>query len=116
MFFTRQRNISTVSHVQILTPFGLSPGEYALATLHRPSNVDEPRALEALFDTFDWIQERLPIVLPLHPRTKKRLEEFSILEKARSMPNYKKMNFHFPQAKGVNLSRYMRQEFAFSIT
>ena len=70
-----------------LESVGVPPGEYALATLHRPSNVDKPESLEALVDVFGWIQERLPIVLPLHPRTKKRLEQFSMLEKARSMPN-----------------------------
>jgi UDP-N-acetylglucosamine 2-epimerase (non-hydrolysing) len=66
---------------------GVAPGAYALATLHRPSNVDDPLVLNSLLATVEWIQERLPIVMPLHPRTRKRLEEFSMLERATSMPN-----------------------------
>lgn len=72
-----------------LERFGLSRGAYGLVTLHRPSNVDDPHALESLLATLAWIQERLPLVLPLHPRTKIRLEAFSLLEKARSLPNLK---------------------------
>jgi UDP-N-acetylglucosamine 2-epimerase (non-hydrolysing) len=41
--------------------------------------------LESLLATLEWIQERLPVVLPLHPRTRKRLEEFSLLGKAAAM-------------------------------
>jgi UDP-N-acetylglucosamine 2-epimerase (non-hydrolysing) len=66
---------------------GLSPGEYALATLHRPSNVDHPEVLGSLLGVLEWTQQQIPVVLPLHPRTKKRLEELSLLERARAMPN-----------------------------
>jgi UDP-N-acetylglucosamine 2-epimerase (non-hydrolysing) len=68
-----------------LEDFGVAPGAYGLATLHRPSNVDDPLVLESLLATLEWIQERLPVVLPLHPRTRKRLEEFSLLGKAAAM-------------------------------
>lgn len=70
-----------------LESFGLVPNEYALATLHRPSNVDDPVMLESLLGTLDWIQERLPVVLPLHPRTRDRLESFSLMPRARAMSN-----------------------------
>ena len=86
MIDTLLTHVDRAKERPVLESRGVSPGQYALATLHRPSNVDELRVLEALFDTFEWIQERLPIVLPLHPRTKKRLEQFSLLEKVRSMP------------------------------
>ena len=72
-----------------LDSLGLAPGSYALATLHRPSNVDDPLVLELLLRVFEWIQERLAIVLPLHPRTRKRLAEFSLLPRASAMPNLK---------------------------
>lgn len=70
-----------------LEDLGVEPGSCALATLHRPSNVDDPVALESLLDTLEWIQERLPVILPVHPRTRKRLEEFSLLERTTAMPN-----------------------------
>ena len=70
-----------------LEAFGVAPGGYALATLHRPSNVDDPVALESLLGTMEWIQTHLPVVLPLHPRTRDRLESFSLMARARAMPN-----------------------------
>lgn len=50
------------------------PERFALATLHRPSNVDDPVVLERLLDCLARIGERLPVVFPLHPRTRARVE------------------------------------------
>jgi UDP-N-acetylglucosamine 2-epimerase (non-hydrolysing) len=47
---------------------------YALLTLHRPSNVDDPEVLARLLETFRDIADRLPIVFPMHPRTRARIE------------------------------------------
>jgi len=55
---------------------GVEPGCYAVLTLHRPSNVDDPRVLGGLLDALAQIQRVLPIVFPVHPRTRKRFEEF----------------------------------------
>jgi UDP-N-acetylglucosamine 2-epimerase (non-hydrolysing) len=63
---------------------GLGEGEFAVATLHRPSNVDGPSRLAALFDTLGRIARCLPIVLPLHPRTRLRLEETGMLGRLQS--------------------------------
>jgi UDP-N-acetylglucosamine 2-epimerase (non-hydrolysing) len=52
---------------------GVRKGEYALATLHRPSNVDEPAALAKLLDVLGEVANRLPMVFPIHPRTRARL-------------------------------------------
>ena len=49
-------------------------GEYALATLHRPSNVDEPAALERLLVALAEVSGRIPVVFPIHPRTRSRLD------------------------------------------
>jgi UDP-N-acetylglucosamine 2-epimerase (non-hydrolysing) len=59
-------------------------GEFAVATLHRPSNVDDPDRLAALVGTLVRIARRLPIVLPLHPRTRRRLEETGLLGSLKS--------------------------------
>ena len=52
---------------------GLVRGEYAVVTLHRPSNVDDPVQLRRLADALAELQKRLQIVFPVHPRTAQRL-------------------------------------------
>jgi UDP-N-acetylglucosamine 2-epimerase (non-hydrolysing) len=47
---------------------------YAGETLHRPSNVDEPKALASLMRTLRRVSERVPLIFPVHPRTAARLE------------------------------------------
>lgn len=54
------------------------PKPFAVLTLHRPSNVDNRAALESIFDAINKIAEKLPIVLPVHPRTRGKLEEMNI--------------------------------------
>lgn len=70
---------------RILEKLGLVEKEYTLLTLHRPSNVDEPKTLTALLDTLDQTAQRLaPVVFPVHPRTRKRLDEAKVrLDKRR---------------------------------
>ncbi len=50
--------------------FGVAPRTYALLTLHRPSNVDDPVVFERLFDALDTISRDVPIIFPVHPRTR----------------------------------------------
>jgi UDP-N-acetylglucosamine 2-epimerase (non-hydrolysing) len=54
--------------------FGLEPREYAVATLHRPENVDDPEMLRRLVGALEEIGRRLPVVFPVHPRTRRRLD------------------------------------------
>lgn len=51
---------------------------YALLTLHRPSNVDDPRRLRALLETMVTIAQELPVLFPLHPRTRARIREHGL--------------------------------------
>ncbi|HET8655857.1 MAG TPA: UDP-N-acetylglucosamine 2-epimerase (non-hydrolyzing) [Longimicrobiaceae bacterium] len=57
---------------------GLLRGGYVAATLHRPSNVDEPETLARLLEACGEISRELPVVLPLHPRTRKNAEAFGL--------------------------------------
>ncbi|HSJ06956.1 MAG TPA: UDP-N-acetylglucosamine 2-epimerase (non-hydrolyzing) [Longimicrobiales bacterium] len=57
---------------------GLVRGRYAAATLHRPSNVDTPAALAVCLEALGSIAERMPVVLPLHPRTRERARSFGL--------------------------------------
>jgi UDP-N-acetylglucosamine 2-epimerase (non-hydrolysing) len=54
--------------------FGFMPRGYGLLTLHRPSNVDDPRVLRSLLEVLGEISSRLPILFPVHPRTRERME------------------------------------------
>ena len=57
---------------------GLKPGGYVMATLHRPSNVDEKDALVTCLEGLGAVTADRPLVLPLHPRTRGRIEEFGL--------------------------------------
>ncbi|HVX15425.1 MAG TPA: UDP-N-acetylglucosamine 2-epimerase (non-hydrolyzing) [Pirellulales bacterium] len=57
----------------ILEKMGLTERGYAVLTLHRPSNVDEPAVFRALRIAVERLQGELPIVFPVHPRTRKAL-------------------------------------------
>ena len=62
----------------ILEDLGLTGREYGLVTLHRPSNVDDPAALSGLLDVLDEVARELPLVFPVHPRTRARLATMGI--------------------------------------
>ena len=59
---------------------GLTKGEYALVTLHRPSNVDDPKKLENLCLILKEMSREVPIVFPVHPRTGKNLKMLPLFE------------------------------------
>jgi UDP-N-acetylglucosamine 2-epimerase (non-hydrolysing) len=48
--------------------------EFGIVTLHRPSNVDDPERLKNVILSFNRIAQRIPLIFPIHPRTKKQLE------------------------------------------
>jgi UDP-N-acetylglucosamine 2-epimerase (non-hydrolysing) len=54
------------------------PERYALVTLHRPANVYVDSSLKSLVDSLLEISRRLPVVFPVHPRTRQRLQKFAI--------------------------------------
>jgi UDP-N-acetylglucosamine 2-epimerase (non-hydrolysing) len=57
---------------------GLEHGRYAVLTMHRPSNVDEPKTFSRILSALLDIQQQLPIVFPVHPRTRARMKEFDV--------------------------------------
>lgn len=66
---------------------GLEGREYAVVTLHRPSNVDSPAPLTALVEQLVATASRLPLVFPVHPRTRKNLESFGLWSRLADTPN-----------------------------
>jgi len=59
----------------IRADLGLEQNEYAVLTLHRPANVDNPDTFARILSSLETISERLPIVFPVHPRTRKTIAE-----------------------------------------
>ncbi len=70
--------LEIVKRSEIHTRLNLRPREYALMTLHRPSNVDDPKNLSAVMRIVRKVAERIPVVFPCHPRTKQNLARFGL--------------------------------------
>lgn len=68
--------LATRSHFErstILADMGLTPGRFAVLTLHRPSNVDDPGVLSGILAALQGLTREIPVVFPVHPRTRKAL-------------------------------------------
>jgi UDP-N-acetylglucosamine 2-epimerase (non-hydrolysing) len=59
---------------------GLEAGNYAVVTLHRPSNVDQRESLEPLVRQLAAVSQDLPLLFAVHPRTRRKLAEFGLLD------------------------------------
>jgi UDP-N-acetylglucosamine 2-epimerase (non-hydrolysing) len=71
-----------------LSELGLTAGNYAVCTLHRASNVDDPKVLGGLLSALAHVAERMPILFPVHPRTRKMLADqglSGLLERAKGL-------------------------------
>lgn len=68
----------------VLERLGLS-GDYAVLTLHRPSNVDNAETLARVLEAVEAISRRVPVVFPIHPRTASSLEEFGLNDRLAEM-------------------------------
>jgi UDP-N-acetylglucosamine 2-epimerase (non-hydrolysing) len=67
---------------------GIANKDYAALTLHRPSNVDDAATFARILDALEQISRRLPIIFPVHPRTRARIVEFGFnkrIERAQNL-------------------------------
>ena len=78
MVDTLFENLPRAGQSLILKNLGLTPGEYAYVTLHRPLNVDQAAVLSRLLAVFREMSRELPVVFALHPRTGQRMKEFGL--------------------------------------
>jgi UDP-N-acetylglucosamine 2-epimerase (non-hydrolysing) len=78
MIDTLRRLLPKAQARDVLGQFGLRAGSYGVVTLHRPSNVDEGDVLRRLLDVLVEASLDVPLVFPVHPRTKSRLEQFGL--------------------------------------
>lgn len=87
IFFVGNVMIDTLTHCldkiqNSSLPFNnLHEKEYAIITLHRPSNVDHPEILEKILEAFYQISQKIKLAIPLHPRTNKNISAFGMQDK-----------------------------------
>ena len=79
-------------HSRIMEELEVLPKHFGLVTLHRPSNVDSHENLARILEALITVQEQLPLVFPVHPRTRKMLQTFGLEEKIQSAVNLKLTN------------------------
>ncbi len=78
MIDTLLRHRERAEQSRVLETLGLVAGGYAILTLHRPSNVDDPGVLAKLLDALEVIAADQPLIFPVHPRTRQKLEQFGL--------------------------------------
>lgn len=88
MIDTLLKQIDKASTSDILSRLGLEPKNYAALTLHRPNNVDDKEVFVRILGALEEVQKKIKIVFPIHPRTRKKIEEFSLSGKIKSMTNF----------------------------
>ncbi|OPY76427.1 MAG: UDP-2,3-diacetamido-2,3-dideoxy-D-glucuronate 2-epimerase [Syntrophorhabdus sp. PtaU1.Bin050] len=71
----------TIESQMAYASLGLQPGNYGVVTLHRPSNVDNPEVLEKCCTILWEIADDIPLVFPIHPRTRKNMELGHLLDR-----------------------------------
>lgn len=76
MIDTLLKHRKMASQLDVSRKLGLVPGKYATITMHRPSNVDDRATLEGILGALSEISTELPIIFPIHPRTRKMVESF----------------------------------------
>jgi UDP-N-acetylglucosamine 2-epimerase (non-hydrolysing) len=85
MIDTLVRHVEQAKRSTVRERLLLGRDPYALVTLHRPSNVDEQRALTEILTALEAIERDLAVVFPVHPRTRARLHEFGLGPRLRAM-------------------------------
>jgi len=85
MIDTLTKNRAKASESKILDEMGLTPKQYGVITLHRPSNVDDKENLSSILDAFDEIGRDMKLVFPMHPRTRKNIESMGLAARVEGM-------------------------------
>ncbi len=78
VMFDVVRRFAAVSRRDLLDRLSLVPNQFVLATIHRAETTDDPTRLCAVVDALCKVAQRIPVVLPLHPRTRQRLRSLRI--------------------------------------
>ena len=85
MIDSLQKNLEAARALGTREKLGLAGVDYALLTLHRPSNVDLRESFERILSALEAISSKLPIVFPVHPRTRKTIAELGLADRVEAM-------------------------------
>jgi UDP-N-acetylglucosamine 2-epimerase (non-hydrolysing) len=86
------KHLERSSQSKIKEQLGVASRDYAVLTLHRPSNVDGPRAFSSILDALEKISARLPIIFPVHPRTLKMIDELQLTDRIKKAEGLRLIN------------------------
>jgi UDP-N-acetylglucosamine 2-epimerase (non-hydrolysing) len=104
MIDTLRANESRLQQPEVWKELGLQEKNYLVMTMHRPANVDEEHKLKEFIQSIDDNTQGMPVVFPIHPRTKGILEKAGILMKNIHLVEplgYLEFNYLVKHAKGV---------------
>jgi UDP-N-acetylglucosamine 2-epimerase (non-hydrolysing) len=85
MIDTLFRHLPMATLERVRDRVAVTEKRYAVLTLHRPSNVDRPETFRGILDAVGMIAREMPVVFPVHPRTRQRIAEFGLEDAARSL-------------------------------
>ncbi|MFX0134345.1 MAG: non-hydrolyzing UDP-N-acetylglucosamine 2-epimerase [Candidatus Hodarchaeota archaeon] len=74
-------NLDRAKNLDYNNKFNLKRGSYALVTVHRPSNVDSKGDLTYIVNILNYLQKKIKIIFPIHPRTRKNLTKYGLINK-----------------------------------
>ena len=81
------KNLERARQSQIKVHLGLEEGGYAVLTLHRPSNVDHRETFQGILGALESISALIPIVFPVHPRTRKTIADLGLSDQIENIKN-----------------------------
>jgi UDP-N-acetylglucosamine 2-epimerase (non-hydrolysing) len=86
MIDTLLKHVDRAEQSTILQRFGMNGNEYGVVTVHRPSNVDRKENIQTILDALNVIARDLPLIFPMHPRTRERIRDFSLNHLVNDLP------------------------------
>ena len=89
MIDTLLRNKAKADASGILDQLGLAAGRFAVLTLHRPSNVDDPVVFSRLLDALEVVQRDLSVIFPVHPRTRNNIDRMGLMPRVQELGNFR---------------------------
>src|ERR1044072_886892 len=81
------QNLERARASQVRSELGVSDSDYGVLTLHRPSNVDEKETFVRILAALESITKTLPVIFPVHPRTRKTIAELELSDRISAMKN-----------------------------
>lgn len=81
------KHLKRAERSRVREELGVADKPYAVVTLHRPSNVDDRETFTRILSALEAISGRLTVVFPVHPRTRRQIEEFGLASRVAASPN-----------------------------